>query len=635
MLRNIKENSSGLTAKIILGLIVISFVFWGVGSSIMTIGNNDAASVNDGKITITDFNQALQTERNKMTSQFGDNIGTEYFESENFKRGVMNRLIMAELQKQEAEKFDYDVSSKQIKDYIEAAPALQIDGKFSKEAYASFLGSVNKSPEMMQREISKGLKSDALPQMLQSSAFVLDSEIKTQYKLSKQKRDFSYVEVSASDFIGKVEVSEKEIEDYYNEFSQDYMTEEQVSVNYIELSTVDLISDIEVTDDEIATQYELKKSGLTNPEKRKAAHILLSVNGNEEEVRTKIENIAKRISDGEDFATVAKEVSEDPGSAERGGDLGWVAKGDMVKPFEDKLFSMQPGEISGPVLSDFGYHLIKLEEIKEAEIPPLDEIKDTLVDEIKQEKASEDFLTKADELATFIVDSDNVLELAAENAGLNVQTTELFTRRGGLGAAANQNFIKMAFSDAVKSDDETSEMVDMGENHIAYMHINEHKVSVLKPLADVSESIKKKITEEKALDKAREETESQLKLVNSGDKTLQDLAVELGKSVVEEKEVERIGSKLPFNLVKNIFALKFDAENIKSEFVESTANSFAIVELHAVTNADVSTISEDDKTNISGQLQRSVSNSEVGSIVEELRSDATVSINEKIFNSEQ
>ena len=631
MLRDIKQQSSGLGAKIVMGLLIIAFVFWGVSGSILSAGNDGAATVNGEKISIVKFDQANLAARNRLTSQFGDNLGSEYFESENFKRGVMNQLVDAELLRQEAEKFDYDVSPETVKQYIEESAGLQIDGKFSKKAYANYLAQVNKSAELLQREIKQDIQGSALPVMINKTAFSLNIEIENQYKLSKQTRSFSFLELSSADYLDTVEVSEDEINDHYKEFGSDYMTTEQVSVNYIELSPADLLDRIDVSDDELSEFYTAKRNNLATPEKRLTQHILLPVSGDEDAVKTEIDKVAARIKAGEDFSEVAKEVSKDPGSAPNGGDLGWVTQGDMVPAFDEKLFSMAAGEISEPVLSSFGYHIIKLSEIKEPAIPELEEIKDTLIDEIKTERANDEFLVVADVLDEAIVDSDNVLELAAEASGLSMKTTELFANGRGIDLAANQAFSATAFSDSVKLNNETSEMIDIGENHIAYMHINELVPAELKPLEDVTDAIKAKLKSEKANEIVKQEVIKYVESINSGESTLESIATELEKTVVVAENTERVGSKQPFTLVKNIFQMKFDDENQQTAYVESNNNAFALVNLTAVSAADVSSISEEEKASIATQIERTVSNNEMQNIAAELRKTASISINEKVF----
>lgn len=631
MLRDIKEQSSGLGFKIIMGLIIISFVFWGVGNSLISSGNDSAATVNGEKISITDFNQANQSQKNRMKSQFGDNLGAEYFDTENFKRGVLNQIVNSKLLKQEAEKFDYDVSPITIKNYIESSPGLQIEGVFSKEAYANYLRQSNKSAELLQRDIKQDLIGTAIPKMVTQSVFSLKSEVENQFKLTKQKRSFNYLELASKDYHDKVTVTDEEISNHYTEFGSEYMTTEQVSVNYIELSTADLLADIDVTDEEIMTFYEAKKDTLMTAEKRKAQHILLPVSDNAEDVKVEIEKIAARIANGEDFGDVAKEVSQDPGSAKDGGDLGWVSKGDMVEAFDAKLFSMSAGEISEPVLSSFGYHIIQLSEVKSPEVPTLESIKEDLVAELKADKAEELFLNKADELSTFIVDSDNVLELASEDSGLVIKTTELFARGRGVGIAANQNFSTSAFADAIKLDGETSDMIDLGENHIAYIHIKEHVVPVIKSLEEVTEAISNKLKAEKSLEMVKKEVVALVESINAGEKTMSDIATELEKTVVEAKDIERVGSKEPFNLVKNVFSLKLNTEDSKITYVESSSNAFAIVDLKSIVVAELTALTEDETKTISTQIERTVSNNELTNITANLRDSASISVNEKIF----
>jgi peptidyl-prolyl cis-trans isomerase D len=631
MLRDIKQQSSGLGFKIVMALIIISFVFWGVGSSLISAGNDSAAKVNGEKVTISDFNQANQSSRNRLQQQFGDNLGIEYFESVNFKRGVLNQIVDRELLKQQAQKFDYDVAPETIKNYIEASPGLQIEGKFSKEAYANYLAQANKSAELLQRDIKDDIIASALPQLVSNSAFAVKSEIESQFKLSKQKRSYDYIELNNKDYEDKVEISEEEIANHYNEFGTDYMTAEQVSVNYIELSTADLLDDMTVSDEEIQNFYDAKKETLLTAEKRNAQHILLPVNGDEEDIKVEIDKVAARITNGEDFAAVAKEVSQDPGSAKDGGNLGWVAKGDMVEAFDDKLFSMNVGDISEPVLSSFGYHIIKLSEIKSPEVPAIEEIKDSLIEELKLEKAEVAFLTKADELTTIVIDSDNVLELAAEDSGLAIKTTELFAKGFGVGTAANQNFSTAAFSDLVKIDGETSEMIDLGENHIAYLHVAEHNPPVIKALEDVKDSITKKLKSEKALELLKQTVAGYVEKINAGETNLADVATELGKEVVQSVDIERVGSKEPFNLVKNVFNLKLIEDKPLITSVDSSNNAMAIVALKAIVNAEAADLTDEESTSIATQIQRTVSNNEMTNITANLRNEASINVNESIF----
>lgn len=635
MLRDIKQQSSGIGAKIVMGLLIIAFGFWGISGSLLSAGNDSAATINGNKITIADFNQANQASRNRLMNQFGDNLGTEYFDSTAFKQGVMKQIVDAELLKQEAEKFDYDVSPTSIREYIESSPGLQIDGKFSKEAYANFLAQVNKSAELLQREIKEDIKGTALPLLVNGSSFALQSEIEAQYLLSKQKRSFDYIEIKSKDIEDTIEITEEEINSHYNEFGQDYMTTEQVSVNYIELSAIDLVDLVEVSDEELLQQYEETKKSLMTAEKRNAQHILLPVDGNEEEVKIQIIAVAKRISDGDDFAEVAKEVSKDPGSAENGGDLGWVSKGDMVEAFDEKLFSMKSGEISEPVLSSFGYHIIKLSEIKLPEIPLFEDSKDSIMSELKKDKADEMFLSTADDLFEKIIDADNVLELAAETSGLSMKSTELFAKGRGTAIAANPNFSEIAFSDVVKIDNEISEMIDLGENHIAYIHILEHKAPERKELSEVSVAISTKLKSEKALEMTKQNVIDSVAKINAGEATLAELAVELDKTVVEAVDITRTGSNQPFNLVKNIFKLKIDEDKLDVTHVESSANTFAIVKLKVITKADKSAMTEDEKSNISTQIVRNVANSELVDITSVLRKEASININEAIYQTSQ
>ena len=295
------------------------------------------------------------------------------------------------------------------------------------------------------------------------------------------------------------------------------------------------------------------------------------------------------------------------------------------------FFALELGKVSEPVLSEFGYHLIRLNEIQAPEIASLEEMKDTLVLELKQNQAEEAFLDKANELEEAVIDSDNVLEFAAEATGLELKVSELFTKTGGTGISANPNFASEAFSELVLNENQNSNMIDLGENHVAYLHVKEHVPAKQKELAEVKDSIINIIKSSKSKELAKTKTQEYIDKVNASEITLADVAVELNKEVVESKDIERTGSTLPFNLVKNVFTLVLDKDNQKLELVEASSNSFALVQLTSVDFADVSAIPDADKTSITSQLERTLSSNEISNLTNDLRSEASITINEAIF----
>ncbi len=629
MLTWIRKKSSGLFMTIVMGVLIFAFALWGVTDYIAQSGNDKLATVNGETISFVDYNNQFNTYRQNMMSQFGEGFDPSYFDSPILKRNFLESMINSELIRQVAKDNGYTVTPQEIRQTIEQAPAFKDEnGQFDKSLYAAFLVQTNQSAQLLQMKIQEEQAGQALNDVFDTTSFVTPFEKEKMAKLNKQTRDINYINIAQQPFIEQVEVSDEEIETYYNDNSTQYMTEEQVSVNYIELDAQNVATSIEISEAEALEHFEQNKERFRKPEQRKAAHILIN---DGEDADATLQEIQDKLAAGEAFSELAKTYSQDPGSAEAGGDLGWVSPGDMVEAFDEKLFAMEAGTISDSVKTQFGYHLIQLNEIKKPAVPLFEEVKADIIQELQATQSETVFLDQASALSEQVLDAESGLESAADATGLPMQTTELFGRSGGQGVAANQDFINAAFSSIVKEELMNSDAINLSDTHVVFMHINEIKESELKPLDEVKDSIVTVLKNQKAEEQAKALADQLVEQYHNENKSLQDLAAANSLEVITESAVPRSGSTLPFNLVKDLFELPRPAEGeAVVKVLKGNGSDVAVVELLAVNDADVSQIENLDTE--AAQLTRNVKNNELQLLIQALRENASITINEDLLN---
>lgn len=629
MLTWIRKKSSGVFMTIVMGILILAFALWGVGDYFAQSSNDKLATVNGKTITYTEFLNQFTNYRNNMMNQFGEGFDPSYFDSPILKRNYLESMINSELVRQVALENGYTVTAAEIRQTIEEAPAFKDEnGQFDKSLYAAFLSQTNQSAQMLQMKLESEQAGQVLNGMFDTTSFVTQAEAEKMALLNKQTRDFNYINISPDQFLDGIEITAEEIETYYSDNSSQFMTDEQVAVNYIELDASDVANSIDVSEQAALEVYESDKERFMKPEQRKAAHILVN---DDDDAESLLQEIQDKLAAGEDFAELAKTYSQDPGSATAGGDLGWVSPQDMVEEFDAELFSMESGQISEPVKTQFGYHLIQLNDIKAGEIPVFEAVKADIIQELQAVDAESAFLDRASQLSELVLDAQSGLESAAQASGIEMKTTELFSRAGGQGVAANQDFINAAFSPLVKENLMNSDVIYLSDTHVAFMHINEVKDAELKPLEEVKEGIVSTLKTQKATEQAQDLANQLVNENVTEGQSLSDLAAAHDLEMQTATEVTRVGSSLPFNLVKNVFAMgRPAADSNVVEVLDSNNTDVAVVELLAVNDVDLSTI--EDIATESVQLTRNIKNNEQQLLIQALRENADVMINEDLLN---
>lgn len=365
MMDRLREGVNSIAVKIILGLIILSFVFAGVGSYIVGGSNNSAAKVGNTEIPRGEFEMAYQNERNRMQAQLGDYFSQMLADPayvESFRKSVLDRMINDVLLDQQAEALGLRISDTQVRSMILDMPQFQSNGQFDQEIYQASLRRAGFSPDSFAEYMRRELVREQLLNALQNSEFILPGEVQAEGKLFTQTRDIRTIQIDLAEFAKNIELTDEEIQEYYKANPDNFTRPEQVKVSYIELSAEALKEQVNVSDAEVKKYYDEHLNKYSSEEQRRVAHIL--VEGDDE---AKAQAILDELNAGADFATLAQEKSDDFGSAENGGDLGWIERDVMDPAFEEAAFALKnPGDTSGLVKSDFGYHIIKLEELKDS-----------------------------------------------------------------------------------------------------------------------------------------------------------------------------------------------------------------------------------------------------------------------------
>jgi peptidyl-prolyl cis-trans isomerase D len=623
MLERIREGSQGPWAMGILGLVILSFVFAGVGSYINSSASGAAANVNGEEIGLDELERAYQNERSRMESQFGDAFATLASDTaylQNFRQGILDRLISEKLLDQAAQEFGLRVSDEQIKLAIVGMQEFQIDGQFDNDRYLALLRQAGFQTNNFRDYMRVDMVRRQLSQSLMGTEFALVGEAKAAYMMQQQTRDIRHLNIPASKFVDQVNISDDEILDFYQSNISQFDTQQKVSLSYVELVLDDLLSSIEVTDDELAEYYQQNLFDYRTDEERQAAHILFESADEDDAIATKAEEVLAKIQAGENFAELAKTFSSDTFSAENGGDLGWFGKGIMDPAFEDAAFSLaNTGDVSGVVKSEFGYHIIKLTDVKPEQVNSFENVKQEITLKVKTLKAEERFYEISQRMSEVAFEVPDNLDEVADLAGKSISTTDLFSRANAPDVVSNPNVLSSAFSFELTEDAVNSEVIELGRNHIIVVRVAEHEPERTKTIEEVKEQIQQTLAAQSAQQAARDwALELKLALANNDDVNPKLAALEL--SWEEKQAVTRNDPALSQTIVDALF--KLSATDIS--VVDLITGDISLVQLTQVNSA--AEVNAQQLTSLQNRLASSKSQIMYGAVIESLKAQADIEI---------
>ena len=513
MLQNIRDNSQGWIAKTIIGIIVMLLALTGFDAIFNAASNSrNAAEVNGEEISLDELNQAMNMQRRQLAQQLGGNFDPSMLDDKLVRESSLRALIDRALLLQGARDADFAFSEAALDQLILQTPEFAVDGVFNAARFDQVIQQMGYTRLQFRELLKQEMLIGQLRAGISGSGFVTDEQIEAFARLEQQTRDFATITVSAE--TSAADVSNDEAREYYEKNTDRFRSPEQVILEYLELNKESFFDQVEVSEEDIKDLYQQRIANLA--EQRRAAHILIETDGSDDATaKEKIDEVAKRLASGEDFSALAKELSQDPGSANEGGDLGFAGPGVYDPAFEEALYGLEEGQVSAPVRSDFGWHLIKLLGVQSPEIPSLESLKPELVRELKAQQVEQRFVEASKQLEDTAFESSDLLQPAQE-LGLSVQTTEAFGREGGAGVAANRQVIQAAFSDEVLVDGANSGVIELDPDTVVAVRVKEHLQPEVLPFDAVKDDIIAQLKSSKAAEQALAKGEQLIATLRDG-----------------------------------------------------------------------------------------------------------------------
>ncbi len=620
MLTKIREKAHGIFAQVLLLGMCIAFGLWGIQS--YTDSNKEAAVASVGN---KDFHQR---DVNKAYEQYSQQFQGMGIDEQSLKDQALAKLIKDEVLLQYAYKQNLVASDNTTRDFIKTLPYFQLDGKFNEGQYKAFLSSQRMTSADFVSRIQNSLIMGQVQDSIISSSFATDYDIESFFKIQNQQRDVNTVTITIPTLTEQP--SEADISSYYQQHQEQYQIPEQLSIEYVELSLAELAKKVPVTDEKLKAFYEEQKDTYATPERRKISHILFVVNDKIDD-KTALEKAQKAKQDlaSKDFSALAKEISDDKVTAKTGGDLGLFNAGTMEKPFEEAVMTLKVGEVSNPVKSKFGYHLIKVTELVAGSVKPFDSVKDEVTKAYQKAQAETSFSESGETLTSQSFEHPDSLQAVAETLGLSVNKTALFTKDKGEGIAAEDKIRGAAFSEEVLQGN-NSAPVELGSDRLVVLRQLEHKEATAKDL----NSVKAQISALLLLDKAKLQAVTKAKQIASrlqAGETLQAVASDQKLEIKKTTGLTRNGkTDLSPQLADAVFkAAKPIGDKPSITLVPLATGEQVIVSLTKVT---AGTMSEDDKKKLElakKNIANAFGQNEFNTVLNSLQSSADISITPK------
>ncbi len=552
MLHAFRESIGKYIAIAILSLIGVTFIFFGIDFSVTQ--SPFAAKVNGTEIPLLEFERELQNYQTQYQQLYRVELTDEL--RRELRRTVIDQMVLREALRQQAAEAGYSVSDERLAASIRNTEAFQVGGNFSPDTYRALLQANGMTPAIYEAQQRQSLVLSEFQNGVAASTFLTPSEYRRYIELANQRREIGHAVFSAADFMDAAEVEDAAVAEYFEANQSLFMTAESVDLEYIELDLASIAATIDVSDEELRAQYEETQDLYETAEERSVSHILINVDGDDyQTAEAQAQAALERVQGGEDFATVAREVSDDGGTASSGGSLGWIARGVLTGPFEDTLYSMAEGEIAGPVETEFGYHILKLDEIRSGQVQTFEAVRDELRTELSTEQANSLFYDRANELRQAAFDAFDQLAPVAESQGLELKTVSGFERIGNPVLFPNgEAVVDRAFSEDAIVTGRNSDLIELTEDHVVVLRVVAHNDPAPQALDDVREQIRATLRLEAAAELAGAAAAEFRAALENGEADRAARAAELGGEWIEPRWVERTDAETPAEVLAAAFA---------------------------------------------------------------------------------
>ncbi|HXX11649.1 MAG TPA: SurA N-terminal domain-containing protein [Burkholderiales bacterium] len=615
--------------QIILAVLIVPpFALFGVDWYFRGGDSADqVARVAGTRISQQEYGQALQRRQNQMRQMLGGKVDPAMLDSPEMRRAVLNQLIDERVLYRSAIASGMTVPNAELQALIGNEPAFKDDsGKFSAQRYRTLLKAQGMSEGMFEAELRKDRIITRSRSAIGATAFVPQAVVDRLYRLAREKREVSQYVLEPAQFTAKAKVTPEEAKAYYEAHKEQFELPEKVKLDYVILSLAGVEKRISVTPKEVQEAYESRIGQLTRPEERRASHILIAAGASatpEQKAKAKAKAealLAEAKKNPKGFAELAKKNSEDPGSAAEGGDLGFFSQGKMVKPFDDAVFGMKVGEITGPVESPFGFHIIKLEAIKRSEAPNFETVKASVEEELKKSRAARAFAQEADEFSNLVYDQPDSLQPVMDKFKLALQSSGWVTRRGAEPPLLeNEKFLRAVFSDNVLNKKQNSEALEIAPNMLISARVVAHEPAKMRAFDEVQKQIVEGLTMQKAGELARTEGEALLARLRKGE-----------DAGVRWSAAQTVSRERPEGLQPEAAQAVFRADAAKLPAfagVQLPGGRFALYRIGKV--IDVEAIDPEQRKALARQLDPVAGQEALAAQVTELRQKADIKVDEK------
>jgi len=623
MLQSIHDKAKGILGIIIVAFIALVFGLWGIGDYLTGATEKFAAKVDDMEVSQSQFEQGLARQRQQYEQMFQGKLPDSPAFEQRMKEQVLEQLITQKVMQKMVRDENYRVADVVLAQKIKNIEAFQLAGAFDNKAYQDVI----QTQGMGVKEFENLYRSDLAVQQLQDavtrSSVVGPAELNILNRIQQQSRDINYLQFNDIDFLADINVSDEDIQQYFELNRMRYMHPEMVSITYVELNSNNLAKDIPVDEEAVRRLYDEYVDSIASKEQRKAQHILINVAADADaevlQQKKKIaDDLLARLNKGESFEALAKENSDDPGSAPNGGDLGWVGKGMMVPEFEAALFKLKKGQVSDAVKTSFGYHLIRFNESKSEAVASFESKKAELEKQFKAQKLEDGFYEKSELMATTAYENDQSLVEVADALGVEIKTADSFSRISGKGIAANKKVRDAAFSPDVLSEGRNSEIIEISKNHVVVLRIDTHTEAKQKTLDEVKNIIKAAISTEKAREKSMAVALETLAKLEKGE----SIETQSMGKLTKLGSVKRDNTTANKQILTQAFSMSKPTTEKAVYKVAELAGGTAIIELKSVTAPEAAT--KEQLQALAKQFESEQANRDMGAVLEYLKSQSKI-----------
>ena len=631
MLQTIHDKVTGWIAALFLGAIILVFIFWGV--DFKSGAAHYAVKVNGEQVSIEEVRRAWQQEQSRLQQQLHGEIPAQLEKAQ--QSALMDQFVRETLLRQKTRKLGYAVTDQDLAQRIREFPQFQVDGKFSKDRYSQLLRANGLTETQFENQMQDNMLLTQVESGVVDSSFALPYEVDRRYAIEKQQREVDYAIISASTLANAATVTDEQIKKYYDEHQDQFMLPESVDLQYVELTRAQAEAKVAVDDASLKEFYEQNKEKFSAPERRRARHILITAgNGvSDADAKKKAEELTAQAKAGGDFAALANANSKDAGSAAQGGDLGFQERGMSVGPFDDALFSMEPGEVRGPVKTQFGYHVIKLEEVQPGGVRPYEQVRADVEADYRSDRAQSIFYDESQKLADAAFSSLTELDSIAKQFNAPLKTINGFTREGGGELGNDPNAIAAAFSEDVLERGQNSPLVTIGEDKALVLRDTKHTPATPKPLADVRAQIQTQLKIQAGREAAAAKGADLVAKLQKGE-AWSSVIGDAQLAAVGKREITRQDSSAPPELVRAAFAVptaEVKADKPHYEGVATAEGNYAVFALTNARNGDPASAKPEEKDAMRRRGERQLGNEEFAAYIADATRKAKVVKNEQVF----